>query len=104
MVWDMGSYERYCVGCIGWIWAGGFGVLLVDFVLRLVGDLCDFVWFCICDLNDVLYDFIGWFWDIFKNIGVNFEMLVENFLVCPNTCSIKWYLVKIPPGFYHCIK
>ena len=44
MVWDMGSYERYCIGCIGWIWAGGFGVLWVDFVLRLVGDLCDFVY------------------------------------------------------------
>ena len=71
MVWDMGSYERYCAGCIGWIWAGGFEMLLVDFVLRLVGDLCDFVWFCICELNDVLYDFIGWFlihrgkfWDV----------------------------------------
>ena len=44
MVWDMSSYERYCAGCIGWIWAGGFGVLLMDFVLRLVGDLCDFVY------------------------------------------------------------
>ena len=44
MVWDMGSYERYCVECIGWIWAGGFGVILVDFMLRLVGDLCDFVY------------------------------------------------------------
>ena len=93
MVWYMGSYERYCDGLIGWIWAGGFGVLLVDFVLRLVGDLCDFVWFCICDLNDVLYDFTGWFWDNFKNIGVNFEMLVEIFLMVANTCSIKWCLV-----------
>ena len=65
MVWYMGSYERYCVGCIGWIWAVGFEMLLVDFVLRLVGDLCDFVWFCICELNDVLYDFTGWFWDNF---------------------------------------
>ena len=65
MVWDMGSYERYCVGCIGWIWAGGVEMLLVDFVLRLVGDLCDFVWFCICELNDVLYDFTGWFWGVF---------------------------------------
>ena len=64
-MWDMGSYERYCVGCIGWIWTGGFGMLLVDFVLRLVGDLCDFVWFCICELNDVLYDFTGWFWGVF---------------------------------------
>ena len=44
MVWYMGSYERYCAGCIGWIWAGGFGVILVDFMLRLVGDLCDFVY------------------------------------------------------------
>ena len=44
MVWDMGSYERYCAGFIGWIWGGGFGVILVDFVLRLVGDLCDFVY------------------------------------------------------------
>ena len=43
MVWDMGSYERYCAGCISCIWAGGFGVILVDFVLRLVEDLCDFV-------------------------------------------------------------
>ena len=65
MVWYMGSYERYCVGCIGWIWAGGFEMLWVDFVLRLVGDLCDFVWFCICELNDVLYDFTGWFWGVF---------------------------------------
>ena len=44
MVWDMGSYERYCDGFIGWISGGGFGVILVDFVLRLVGDLCDFVY------------------------------------------------------------
>ena len=44
MVWYMDGYERYCVGFIGWIWAGGFGVLLVDFVLRLMGDLCDFVY------------------------------------------------------------
>ena len=44
---------------------GGVGVLLMDFVLRLVGDLCDFVWFCICKLNDVLYDFTGWFWGVF---------------------------------------
>ena len=44
MVWDIGSYERYCVGFIGWIWGGGFGVIWVDFVLRLVGDLCDFVY------------------------------------------------------------
>ena len=71
MVLDMGSYERYCVECIGWIWAGVFEMLWVDFVLRLVGDLCDFVWFCICELNDVLYDFTGWFlihrgkfWDV----------------------------------------
>ena len=71
MVWYMGSYERYCVECIGWIWAGGFEMLVVDFVLRLVGDLCDFVWFCIFELNDVLYDFTGWFlihrgkfWDV----------------------------------------
>ena len=44
MGWDMGGYERYCVECVGWIWAGGFGVLWVDFILRLVGDLCDFVY------------------------------------------------------------
>ena len=44
MVWDMGSYEEYCVECVGWIWAGGFGMLWVDFVLILVGDLCDFVY------------------------------------------------------------
>ena len=43
MVLNMGSYERYCCGYVGLIWAGEFGVLLVDFVLRLVGDLCDFV-------------------------------------------------------------
>ena len=43
-MWDMGSYERYWVGCIGWIWAGGVEMLLVDFVLRLVRDLCDFVY------------------------------------------------------------
>ena len=43
MVWDMGGYERYCVGVIGWIWAGGVEMLWVDFVLRLVGDLYDFV-------------------------------------------------------------
>ena len=65
MVWYMGSYERYCIGCIGWICAGGIEMLLVDFVLRLVGYLCDFVWFCICELNDVLYDFTGWFWGVF---------------------------------------
>ena len=71
MVWYMGSYEIYCVGFISWIWAGGFDVLLVNFVLRLVGNLCDFVWFCICELNDVLYDFTEWFlihrgkfWDV----------------------------------------
>ena len=44
MGWDMGGYERYCVGCIGWIWAGGVEMLWVGFVLRLVGDLCDFVY------------------------------------------------------------
>ena len=44
MGWDMGGYERYCVECVGLIWAGGFGVIWVDFVLRLVGDLCDFVY------------------------------------------------------------
>ena len=65
MVWDMGGYERYCVEYVSWIWAGGVEMLLVDFVLRLVEVLCDFVWFCICELNDVLYDFTGWFWDIF---------------------------------------
>ena len=71
MAWDMGGYERYCDECVGWIWAGGVEMLLVDFVLRLVGDLYDFVWFCICELNDVLYDFTGWFlihrgkfWDV----------------------------------------
>ena len=71
MVWYMGSYERYCAGCIGLIWAGGVEMLWMYFVLRLVGDLCDFVWFCICELNDVLYDFTGWFlkhrgkfWDV----------------------------------------
>ena len=44
MVWYMDSYERYCCGYVGLIWAGGFDVLLVDFMLRLVGDLCDFVY------------------------------------------------------------
>ena len=58
MVWDMGSYERYCVGCIGWIWAGGVWDVMGGFCVEISGG---FVWFCICDLNDVLYDFIGWF-------------------------------------------
>ena len=44
MVWDMGGYEEYCVECVGCIWAGGVEMLLVYFVLRLVGDLCDFVY------------------------------------------------------------
>ena len=44
MVWDMGGYERYCVECVGLIWAGGVEMLWVGFVLRLVGDLCDFVY------------------------------------------------------------
>ena len=44
MVWDMGGYERYCVEYVSWIWAGGVEVLLVDFVLRLVGDLCGSVY------------------------------------------------------------
>ena len=44
MVWDMGSYERYCDECVDWIWAGVVEMLWVDFVLRLVGDLCDFVY------------------------------------------------------------
>ena len=44
MVLDMGSYERYCGECVGLIWAGWFEMLLVDFVLILVGDLCDFVY------------------------------------------------------------
>ena len=71
MVWDMGSYERYCVGCIGLIWAGGFGVILVDFVLRLVGDLCDFVYvswmmYCMILQGDfgVFLRHRGKFWDV----------------------------------------
>ena len=44
MVWDMGGYERYCVEYVSWIWAGGVEMLWVEFVLRLVGDLCDFVY------------------------------------------------------------
>ena len=74
----MGSYERYCVGCIGWIWSGGFGVLLVDFVLRLVGDLCDFVYVSLMIYCMILQGDFGVF---FKNIGVNFEMLVEKNLI-----------------------
>ena len=61
MVWDIGSYEIYCTGYVGLIWAEGVEMLWVNFVLIFVGDLCDFVWFCICELNDVLYDFTGWF-------------------------------------------
>ena len=94
MVWYMGSYERYCDGLIGWIWAGGFGVLLVDFVLRLVGDLCDFVY-----VNWMMYYMIlqGDFGIIFKNIGVNFEMLVEKNLIVADFTFQKWLKVINTP-------
>ena len=48
----------------------GWGIcdVISGFCIEISGR---FVWFCICELNDVLYDFTGWFlihrgkfWDV----------------------------------------